>query len=86
MLTYESEELHHVEPPMKRMIQKLPGREDASWEMLRMVRDSGCKVAPNYFPEGGIRKERERVLRGEQFTMTQIPDRDWYSKRLLSEL
>lgn len=86
MLTYESEEHHHIEPPMKRVIQTAEGREDASWEMLRMVRDTNCDYAPNYFPEGGIRAMRQHILRGGEWSTAVSPEHDWYSKRLLSEI
>lgn len=86
MVTYEADELHGVEKPLKRVIQKKAGREDASWAMLRMVQNTDCKVAPQYWPEGGIRKLREQVLAGEPFPIMAIPDRDWYSGKLLSEL
>lgn len=86
MCTYESEELHHVEKPLKRVIQKIDGRLDSSWEMLNMARDPGCFRAPNYFPEGGIRALRLRILAGEQFPPATIPEHDWYSGKHLSEL
>lgn len=86
MLTLESDELHHVERPLKRVIQKRAGREDASWALLNMVRQDPVGFAPNYFPEGGIRAVRDKVLAGGTFPTSQIPDRDWYSGKLLSEL
>lgn len=85
MLTLESEELHHVGPVLKRTIEKLPGREDASQIILKMVL-KGRNIAPNYFPPGGIRAERERVLKGEPFTITQCPEHSWYSHRPLRDL
>jgi hypothetical protein len=86
MLTYESEELHHIEQPLKRVIQKIEGREDASWEMLRKVRDTNCDYAPNYFPDGGIRLLRGKMLNGQAEWPAPLPEHEWYSGRKLSEL
>ena len=83
MMTYESEEAHFEEPPMKRTDK---GRSplDKSHALLRIVR-SGQKFFDNYY-EGGIRAERERVLRGEPFTIRQIPDRDFFDGQPISEM
>lgn len=90
MLTFESEELHFVEKPFKRIIKAKAansnfGEKDASHTILNMTR-GGRKVAPNYFGEGGIRAVRQRVLAGEPFPITQVPDRDWRDGQLLSEM
>lgn len=85
MLTLESEELHHAEPPLLRVIEKMDGQPDASQVLLKMAMKGRCP-APNYFPPGGIRAERERVLRGQPFTMTQIPEHSWYSGKALKDL
>jgi hypothetical protein len=82
MLTFESEELHHVEPPLRRIIKKhVPGRsnfgeKDASHAILNMVR-GGRRTAPNYYGPGGLRAVRERVLAGEPMPVLRVPDRDW---------
>lgn len=85
MLTLESEELHHVGPTLKRTIEKVRGREDASRVLLKMVLE-GRNIAPNYFPPGGIKAERERVLKGEPFTVIRCPEHSWYSGILLKDL
>lgn len=85
MLTLESEELHHVEPALIRMLEKVDGKPDASKVMLEMA-IKGRSPSPNYFPAGGIRAERERVLRGEPFTLTKCPEHSWYSGKRLRDL
>lgn len=85
MLTLESEELHHVETSLKRVIERLDGKHDASQVLLKMALKGRCP-APNYFPPGGIRSERERILRGEPFTVTQCPEHSWYSGKPLANL
>ncbi len=85
MLTLESEELHHAEPPLIRLIEKVDGKPDASQVLLKMAIKGRCP-APNYFPPGGIRAERERVLRGGAFTPARCPEHSWYSGKPLKEL
>lgn len=85
MLTLESEELHHVEVPLKRVIEKEPNRLDASLVFLEMVK-GGRNKAPNYFPPGGIQAERARVLAGAPFTVQRIPENSWYSGKRLADL
>lgn len=83
MMTYESWEAHFEELPM---IRQDPGKSplDMSHALVRIVR-SGQKFFDNYY-QGGIRSERERVLRGEPFSIRNIPDRRWFDGKLLSEL
>jgi glycosyltransferase involved in cell wall biosynthesis len=83
MMTYESEELHHTEPALGRT-DKGVSPDDKSHRALNIVL-SGQKFFDNYY-EGGIRTEREKVLRGEPFTIRQIPDRDWFDGELVSEM
>lgn len=90
MLTFESEELHFVEKPFKRIIKAWTPEskfreKDASHTILNMVR-AGRKVAPNYFGEGGIRAVRQRVLAGEPFPITQVPQHDWRDGQPLTEM
>lgn len=83
MLTLESEELHHIEPAFKRM-DKGQSPKDKSHAILNMV-VGGRNAAPNYFGAGGIRAVRERVLRGEDFPVCQVPQHDWYDGQPISE-
>jgi glycosyltransferase involved in cell wall biosynthesis len=83
MMTYESEELHHAEPGLGRT-DKGKSPDDKSHRALNIVL-SGQNYFDNYY-DGGIRAEREKVLRGEPFTIRQIPDRDWFDGQLVSEM
>jgi hypothetical protein len=83
MMTYESEELHHTEPGLGRT-DKGKSPDDKSHRALNIVL-SGQKYFDNYYA-GGIRAEREKVLRGEPFTIRQIPANDWYDGQLVSEM
>jgi len=81
MMTFESEELHHVG---KVMIRRDKGKSpaDKSHSLLGKVR--GLKKFDNYF-EGGIRKLRADTLAGKPFPPSRIPDRDWWDNQLISE-
>lgn len=86
MQTLESEERHHWEKPMKRVIEGEPeSQNNASWAILGPVVAGKRTAAPNYF-DGGIRCLRERVLAGEPFPVMKIPEHSWYSGRHLSTL
>jgi len=85
MWTYESEEGHVQDRPFLRR-DKGTSPNDKSHAILHMVTSGGRTVAPNYFPEGGIRAMREHVLGGGGFPAGMIPDRDWYDGQPLSEL
>jgi len=83
MMTYESEELHHAEPGLRRT-DKGKSPDDKSHRALNIVL-SGQKYFDNYYA-GGIRAERERVLKGEPFTIRQIPSCDWYDGMPLKDM
>lgn len=83
MLTLESEELHHVEPAFRREDYGV-SPNDKSHAILNTA--MGSKNFPNSFGFGGIRELRRRILAGEPFHVRHTPDRDWYTKQLLSEL
>lgn len=86
MKTLESEELHFIEQPFLRIDKpNIKGQRDGSNAYLKMLL-GGIKRAPNYFPEGGIVAERERVLAGEPFTITQIPQHDWRDGQPLTDM
>lgn len=84
MLAIEDNDLHFQSSLMRRPGERQPGRDDAGNTILQMVYD-GRWTAPNYFP-GGIRAERDRVLRGEPFSSATCPCHSWYSGIPLSEL
>lgn len=83
MLTLESEEHHYIEKPMIRSDFGVSPK-DKSHAALNIAKSS--KWFPNYFDGSGIRGLRERVLKGEPFPICQIPDRCWFTGRLLAEL
>jgi len=83
MMTYESEELHHAEPCLGRT-DKGKSPDDKSHRALNIVL-SGQKFFDNYYA-GGIRAERERVLRGEPFIVRNNPQHDWYDGQPISEM
>lgn len=82
MLTYESEE-GHAGTVFKRF-DKGVSPNDKSHAILAQAR--GSTWAPNYFGEGGIRALRQRILAGEPFPVSQVPQHDWYDSQPLSEL
>lgn len=84
MLTLEDDLAHGEEVPMIR-IDKGKSPNDKSHAMLHMIQ-GGRRTAPNYFGPGGIRAVRERVLSGEQFPVTRVPDRDWYDSQPLRDM
>jgi hypothetical protein len=83
MLTYESEELHHVEPALGRT-DKGVSPDDKSHRALNIVL-SGQKFFDNYY-KGGMRALREKVLKDEPFPIVQIPEADWYDGEKISEM
>jgi hypothetical protein len=83
MKTLESEELHHLDKPLRKT-DKGKSPDDKSHRALNIVL-SGQKFFDNYY-EGGIRAERERVLRGEPFTIRNNPQHDWYDSQPISEM
>lgn len=93
MMTYESDELHSVEPSFRREDWHMEngvavfggnGGDDKSHRALHIAQSS--KSFANSFGDGGIREIRRKVLAGEPFPVIQVPDREWYSGKLLSEL
>jgi hypothetical protein len=83
MLTLESEEDHYKEPPFIRSDFGV-SPNDKSHAALNIAKQS--IRFPNYFGEEGIRGLRQRVLQGEPFPAAGIPDREWFTGKLLSEL
>jgi hypothetical protein len=82
LMTLESEELHFVEPAMKRT-DKGVSPNDKSHAALRIAQ--GSRYFPNYY-EGGIRALRDHVLGGGEFPTAQVPDRDWFDGQLIAEM
>lgn len=83
MLTCESEEDHYKEKPMIRSDFGVSPR-DKSHAALNIAKQS--KWFPNFFGDEGIRGLRDRILRGEEFPIVKIPDREWFTGKLLSDL
>jgi hypothetical protein len=84
MLTFEDEDLHHVDPPLLRL-DKGVSPDDASHKMLGWVMH-GRNTAPNYFGDGGIRGLRQAVLAGEPFPIPTTPEHDWRDGQPLREM
>ncbi len=85
MMTWESEELHGQ--PGNKFIRWDPGNspDDKSHALVDML-NNGRKYAPNYYGEGGLREVRRRYLAGEPFPIIQVPDREWFTGKLLKNL
>lgn len=83
MLTLESEELHHKEKAMLRIIKMKP--DDASWNILNRVNSGQKKVSACYYPEG-LREVRRNVLSGKPFPVPTRPTHDWRDGQPLSEM
>lgn len=84
MFTLESEEHHHEGTPMKR-IDKGVSPRDKSHAILNTAM-GGLRTHPNYFGEEGIRGLRQRILKGEQFPIAQVPEHDWWDAQPLREM
>ena len=72
MMTYESEELHHVGTPMKRVDKPMTTHKDASHAMIDRVQRTGR--AENAYD---IREVRAAVLRGAAFPIPTGPVLHW---------
>ena len=83
MLTLESEELHHKEKPMLRIIKMKP--TDASWAILNAVNGGIKTKGACYYPEG-LREVRRQVLAGKPFPVPTQPTHDWRDGQPLSEM
>lgn len=84
MMTYEDNELHFVGPVMKRSDYGV-SPNDKSHALLHIAQRSNGWL-PGYYGDEGIRGLRKRILAGEPFPICQIPDREFYTGKLLSEL
>lgn len=84
MMTFESEERHHDGLVMKRSDYGI-SPNDKSHAILRMAQN-GDGFAPNYFEPGGIRELRVRVMNGQPFPVSRIPEHEWYTSTRLEEL
>lgn len=86
MMTFESEEMHYVEPPFLRIDKKMPraitASDDASHSMSRAMM-TGNGVAPNLFD---IRVMRRQVLAGEPFPIPTEPAHHWPDGQPLREM
>lgn len=82
MMTFESEELHHVG---KVMIRRDKGKSpaDKSHKLLEIVR-SGITEFNNYY-EGGIRQLRLDTLAGKPFPPCRMPIFDWFDGQKISD-
>lgn len=83
MLSYESEEAHFEEPPMKKT-DKGVSPNDKSHAIMKIVHD-GLKYFDNFY-DGGIAAERQKFQRDYQFTVRTTPTRDWFDKQKISEM
>lgn len=81
MLTLESEERHHWETPMKRVIEtggQFPDK-DASWAILRLVNEGNGRAPNEHLPHGSLAFLRDLVLSGMPFPAPTGPLTNWYS-------
>lgn len=85
MMTYESEELHHVEPPLKRSDYGV-SPNDKSHAALKIVQDGAKWFANKHLGPGGIRALRDRVLAGEPFPVPTGPTHEWFTGMRLEDL
>lgn len=86
MFSLEADDLHDLEQDnFLRIIERTPGRLDASQVLLNMVLYNNRRQAPNYYP-GGISGLRQKTLRGEPFPTIGCPQHSWYSGKRLHEL
>lgn len=83
MLTLESEEGHHTEPSLPRF-DKGVSPKDKSHAILERIMGDPHPVSP-FYVDGGLRCERNRVLRGQPFTIPTQPTHDWFDQTPLSE-
>jgi hypothetical protein len=83
MLTLESEELHHTEKPMIRVIKS--GDPDFSHIILNQVLSGQKAKAACYYPEG-LREIRRQALAGKPFPVPTQPMNDWRDGQPLSEM
>jgi hypothetical protein len=83
MMTYESEELHFVDAPMKKT-DKGKSPDDKSHRALNIVL-SGQSYFDNYY-DGGMRALRAKVLAGEPFPVLNNPQHDWFDSQPISEM
>lgn len=84
MQTYEDRDLHFVGQTMKRSDYGVSPK-DKSHAVLKMAQQ-GDGWHPGYFGEGGIRELRNRVLSGEPFPITQVPEHEWFLGTPLKDL
>ena len=84
MMTYESEERHHIESSFKRSDYGV-SPNDKSHEMLKIAQ-TGNGWNPNDFGGQDLRKLRMRVCEGQAFPIPARNQREWYMKELLSSL
>lgn len=86
MMTLESDEHHHIEPPFRRdCFEKHSGdKGDKGHAVLNMAK-GGLKYFANYY-EGGIRKMRDEVLSGNGFPVLNNPQHDWHTGVALKDL
>lgn len=86
MMTLESEEAHHEEPPLRRIIKGPPGKTDASWMLLNLVMNDPHPTVPDEYGNGGIREARKRVLAGGPMPIVQTPQHHFYDGQPLSQM
>lgn len=95
MVTYESDEHHFAEPPLRKedwhfkdghLVIGGNGHTDKSHTLLNNAK--GSRVCSNFFPEGGIREVRNNVLKSgyAAFPLSKIPEHDFYTGMALKDL
>lgn len=83
MMTWESEEDHHVGKPMVRSDYG-QSPQDKSHAFLELANNTNRWT--NFFGPEGLAGVRSRVLAGEPLPIIREPTHEWFTKRALSEL
>ncbi len=83
MLTLEDEEGHYKDDPLPRFDKGVSPADKSHAVLDRTMKGDGKSTC--YLP-GGIAGERERVLRGEPWTIPTQPTHDWFDNQPLNEL
>lgn len=84
MMTFESEEHHHIDPSFKRVDMGV-SPDDKSHAILHLAKSGQRKKFPNYFGPGGLPELRQHILRGGSFPVNLNPRHCWFSGKPVEE-
>jgi hypothetical protein len=87
MKTLEDDKAHFEDRPFRRQDKpNVLGHKDASNAYVHMLYKGGRNKSPNYFGHEGIAGLRKKILAGEPFPVSQIPEHDWRDGQPLREM